>query len=34
VEYVEVDLKDDEIDDELPVYEPMEEAPEYTEEKP
>jgi UPF0716 family protein affecting phage T7 exclusion len=33
VEYVEVDIKDDEIVDELPVYEEMEEAPEYTEEK-
>ena len=32
-EYVEIDRKDDDFDEELPVYEEMEEAPEYTEEK-
>ena len=33
-EYVEIDRKDDDSDDEeLPVYEEMEEAPEYAEEK-
>lgn len=32
-EYVEIDRKDDDFDEVLPVYEEMEEAPEYTEEK-
>lgn len=34
VEYVEIDRKDDDFDEEeLPVYEEVEETPEYTEEK-